>query len=161
MSCWVSTQSPKKENGQKAPCHSPGNKGRISQFGHQQSFHHFLSLQFLSECLCTGCQRNRLPSGVDGLHCGDGLCQRPQGCCWNQWGRLARTAWQFTVSKVCSKLWPCNERVRKRGHCISWECFYQRSGFCEIHQEVAWLQGKGSASVGGTLGPWGQLAFAF
>ena len=26
--------------------------GRVSQFGHQQSFHHFLSLQFLPECLC-------------------------------------------------------------------------------------------------------------
>lgn len=39
-----------------------------------------------------GCQRNRLPSGVDGLHCGDGLCQRPQGHGWDQRGRLARAA---------------------------------------------------------------------
>lgn len=88
----VSTRSPKNENGQKAPCHPPGNTDRMSQFGHQQSFHHFLSLQFLPERLCTGCQRDRLARGVDGLHGGDGLCQRPQGRCWNQRGRLARTA---------------------------------------------------------------------
>lgn len=48
-----------------------------------------------------GCWRNRLPNGVDGLHCGHGLCQGPQGCCWNQWGGLARTALYLTVSKVC------------------------------------------------------------
>ena len=49
----ASTRSPKKENGQKAPCPPPGSQGRVSQFGHQQSLHHFLSLQFLPECLCT------------------------------------------------------------------------------------------------------------
>lgn len=48
-----------------------------------------------------GCWRNRLPNGVDSLHCGHGLGQGPQGRRWDQRGRLARTALQFTVSKVC------------------------------------------------------------
>lgn len=88
----MSTQSPKNENDRRHHAILQATKGRISQLGHQQSFHHFLSLQFLPERLRAGCQRNRLPCGVDGLHCGDGLCQRPQGRCWNQRGRLARTA---------------------------------------------------------------------
>lgn len=48
-----------------------------------------------------GGQRDRLPGGVDGLNCGHGLCQWPQGRGGNQRGRLAGAALQFVLSKVC------------------------------------------------------------
>ena len=53
--------------------------------------------------------------------------------CWHCWlathrkarhlGTMSRNTDLFSGSTY-GKLWPCYERIRKRGHCISRECFY-------------------------------------